>query len=245
MGIRINVCLGWGFTDVEENDQRFTDEFLKLWRSGEDLLEQFKKAIVAAKEDGYNREAVDAALLLQRINGMGWFDRIKAIRHLDVGDIVYQSGYAYEGDTESPMIFVPIEQTDWHRHDDIIDYYKAGRTPEDVIEIIKDDADFPCPIYPYACYVNRRNGKLIPNGGTLAMFRRGYGSGSLPTLSEIVSKDMMTKLMDVGITTTEQLHDDMVPEPPYSIRLFCETFSVFKDKFEVYNLVPMIYTYWC
>ena len=255
MGIRINVNLGWGFPKVKQNDPRFTAEFLKRWNDGKaDLLPEFRSAVVKAKKEAtptpgeYNRDQGDAELLLQRIDAKNWFDKKEPIKHLRFYEVLRQSGFAYEGRRVSPLIFVPIEHDEWSRHDDIIDYYKAGREPKDKVEIVKDEGGYPCPIYPYACYVNRKNGEPIPNGSMVAEFRRGWGKVkpdfSKP-LTKLLSADMVKKLKAVGITAGEHLRDDIVPEPPFSIRLFCKTFNVFNDPFELYNTVPMIYTYWC
>lgn len=253
MGIRVNINLGWGFKKVRQNDPRFSDEFLKRWNDGEDdLLKEFRAAVIAdkkviVKEGEYHRDKGDAEMLLQRIDATGWSEKKKPITELSFHNVIRQSGFAYEGRRFAPLIFVPIEHDDWSRHDDIIDYYKAGREPKDKVEIITDDGGYPCPIWPYACYVNRRNGILIQGGQFATEFRRGWmdikPDFSKP-LSELLPDKMVKQLNLVGITTGEQLRDDIVTEPPYSIRLFCKTFNVFKDKFDVYNLVPMIYTYW-
>jgi hypothetical protein len=249
MGIRINIAMGWGFEKVKQKDPRFTDEFLKLWHEDRgDILPELKSDIekVASTKDDDSFTQTDASMILQRINGTGWYEQKKPMTHLTVYDVIHMSGYAFEGRRLAPLVFVPIECDDWYRHDDIIDYYKAGRCPKDNVEIITDGSGYPCPIYPHALYVNRKNGKLIYHSTEICRIRDMYKrEGLTKTLEEIFNDKAIADLNASGITTMEQLYTDMVPMVPYSIRQFCKTFNVFKDPLEVNNLVPMIYTYWC
>lgn len=54
-----------------------------------------------------------------------------------------------------------------------------------------------------------------------------------------------TKDFTGGVSSIIEWQRDIVPEPPYIIRLFCEASGIFKDPMTVYRLKPMIFSYWC
>lgn len=45
--------------------------------------------------------------------------------------------------------------------------------------------------------------------------------------------------------TLEEWKNDVIPDIPYVIRLFCQAMNAFKNPLTVYDLNATIYNYWC
>ena len=70
-----------------------------------------------------------------------------------------------------------------------------------------------------------------------------YSGGACPYQMEGKTEDGKWNVF--GVNNIVEWQRNIVPLPPYNIRLFCETVKAFKNKKTVYRLKPMIFTYWC
>lgn len=127
------------------DDSRITESFREIWGKNLNLLptfhaEVYRLANIRHSDDLIDRESSDAKMLLQQMDGKGWYEKREKLEELSGDDVISVSGYGSEL-RNSPMIFVPIGYPDWKRYDDIIDYYVAGRSPKDTVKLIDDDVD--------------------------------------------------------------------------------------------------------
>jgi hypothetical protein len=251
MGIRINTVMGWGFRYSKGlEDPRISRSFRNSGLRSENFLCKYKKALekIASKsidDADYNPDIMDAKLLIDRLDGRAYGKEIPRTTSLTVDDFIHYTGFLGEYLKASPMVFIPIEHTDdWFRHDDIIDYYDNGS--EDSVKMIVDDGGYPCPIFPYARYINRKTGNSF--SGTYASafldMRRYEKISSIP-LEKMVSETATKELSNLGISTMDELRRDIVPMIPISLRIFFETFNVFENPLTMYRLRPIIYKFWC
>jgi hypothetical protein len=98
---------------------------------------------------------------------------------------------------------------------------------EDYTELITDEKGNKSGIYPYLNFVNKRTGKKV---------------NCYPV--ERWDLDNIKKANKYGLTL-EEWRNDVVPDIPYVIRLFCQAVNTFKNPLTVYDLDAMIYNYWC
>jgi hypothetical protein len=243
MGIRINTVLGWGFKYCRyHQDPRFNSEIFS-----ESSKEDFLPEMIKANES--KKKGIDAKFRKNEftdwIEGKSWH-KGKKIESLTKYDFMQYSYFNTEEDEKGKVKIGSIVFTDpvmknWKRHDDTIDYYTALRGRKDSVISIVDGANQPCQIYPYASYVHRKTGKVLNNINRYGMTELYF---------ECDSSDRKKFKWDIiggknGTKTLIEWQRDIVPEPTYNIRLFCEAAKVFKDPMTVYRLKPMVITYWC
>lgn len=232
MGNRIHKVLGYGFTDVKPSkDKRFSRDFWKAYNDGTDALPK----MIEINEKNFSDTADDSNAVdyfsirefKARTEGVGWYKDEKPVKHLYFSDCVKMSGY-FDEMKSSPVVFVhPFEK--WSRYDDLIDYYACGiaKKSEDYVELITDEKGNKSGIYPYLNFVNKKTGKKV---------------NCYPV--ERWDLDNMERANKYGLTL-EEWKNDVVPDVPYIIRLFCQAINAFKNPLTVYDLNAMIYNYWC
>lgn len=245
MGDRIHTVIGYGFENVVfEKDVRFNPCF---WNHRIDRLDEdedtgdytatvFERMIKINKRHFDETEGdhkvpdwMSIRDFRARIESRGWYlDEPSPTYHI-VDKMVNFSGYATEM-KKAPIVFV-CPFSNWVRYDDIVDYYifSSKKGPVEKTRLIVDEKGNSTGIYPHMNYVNRKTGKPVK----CAPFERW---GRNYTEQETQER--------FGLSLKEW-KNDVVPEVPYIIRLFCEAADVFKIPNTVYDLRAMLYTYWC
>ena len=233
MGNRIHTVIGYGFEKVKfRKDPRFNEH---VW-SDEFYDQDFLPKMVEINDSRYNklkevRDEYDFDVngFKARIECKGWYEDEKPIKSLCWSDFAQYSGYAGEAKFD-PLVFVVPFNKDWKRHDDIIDYYifsdKNG--PIEKVRLITGDKGIPCGIYPYLKYYNKPTGERVKCD---PYDRR--------------RSDQQSVAEKYGFKTVKEWRENVVPEIPYEIRLFCEAANVFKNPLTIWELRAMLYTYWC
>jgi hypothetical protein len=241
MGTRIHKTLGWGFKYCRfKKDPRFNEKFF-----GDDI--DYLDQMVEVNKKNLNskdlRKKMDAQTFDHWINGKGWASSGEKQTSLSRSDIFnYNSYIDWNGYSIAPVIFTDPSQKGWSRYDDIIDYYDAPSGKDDNVKFILDGAGQPAQVYPYCSFVNRHTGKRSKEN--ITPFDRWsitnfYFEGDH---SKWKWKEFKKNW---GVKNIVQWQRDIVPEPPYVIRLFCKVAKPFKNPLTMYRLKPMIFTYWC
>lgn len=235
MGNRIHTVLGYGLKNASgKNKSLFSDEFLdKLYSYEDDLLERLKTV-----HEKYSKECVDYQTrdsfairdFSARLECVGWYKDDQPIKKLYHSDFVKYSGYFSES-KNSTMIFTDPFEKSWYRYDNLLDYYifSDKKGPKDTTKILTNDVGESINIYPNSGFVNKKTGNVV-KCHPYERWGRDYSE------QEVLQK--------YGLTLKEW-KDDVVPEVPYLIRLFCESENVFKNPLDVYQLKSMVATYWC
>lgn len=249
MGTRINKTLGWGFKYCRfEKDPRFRPAFF------EDNEDDYLDRMVEENKKSLNsrdfKKKMDAQSFDCWVNGKGWVSTGKKQDSLSKHDIFQFNSYTDTSEgTVGAVIFTDPTHERWHRYDDTIDYYDApsgeGGAPLDTVKFILDGAGQPAQIYPYCSFVDRNTGKkpkmnkgLTINQGDRWSLTNGYFKST--------KKERATwKWKGLGVNNIIQWQRNIVPEPSYTIRLFCKVTKPFKNPLTIYRLKPMILTYWC
>jgi hypothetical protein len=246
MGTRINKVLGWGLKYCKfERDPRFRPAFFE---DGElSYLEQMvseNKKHLKSKDLG---KRMDSSYFDWWVNGTGAFsDTGKTQTELSRHDVFQFNSYTDTTKETGAVVFTDPSNRGWYRHDDIMDYYDAPAgaegAPLDSVKFILDGAGQPAQIYPYCSFVNRHTGKSAKEN-----INQSDRWSITNMYFKYEHKDWKWKVFEKnwGVKNIIQWQRDIVPEPPYVIRLFCKVAKPFKDPLMIYRLKPMILTYWC
>ena len=232
MGNRIHTVLGLGFDKVKfKKDERFNPH---VWE--EDFyFKDFLPEMIKLNDSRYSPDRsnydFDVNLFKARVEGKGWYEGEEPIKSLSWEDFAKYSGYATES-KHNPLIFTNPFSKDWQRYDNLIDYYlfsdvKKGAV--DKVMFLKGDSGLPINIYPSSSYYNKLTGEKLKD---CVPYNRWASNQS----------EMAEQF---GFKTVKEWHENVVPEIPYEIRLFCEVAKVFKNPLTIWELRAMIYTYWC
>jgi len=258
MGIRIHKFLGYGLTDVKADinnwiiiDDRFNpDSKVTNWDylDSEERLDDYKEFLKGKMKktkykEGGKVEKIDS-------DEMDLFLELHFLNNKDVSlfDCVE---YDMEFGMENVILFIPPGHgDDWHRYDDVIDYYEFYYHYD-----VDNDSDMTfvkelkMGIYPYDYgYCDKRTGERLDNlhvRGHLQLkmerMKQSFEEKNILDEYYIVLNESAKKL---GFKNSEDADENMLPEVPDSIRAWCEYLKVFKDEKTVYQLKPMIYQVW-
>jgi hypothetical protein len=177
------------------------------------------------------------------VNGKGFAaSNGKKQTELTRHDVFRCSGYTdtTDGSVDS-VVFTDPSHEGWTRHDDIIDYYEV-QTTDTHVKFILDEAGQPAQIYPYCAFVNKHTGKRAKENITQ---QDRWSITNLYFKHDRKGWKWKVFQKNWGVKNIVQWQRDIVPEPPYVIRLFCKVSKPFKDPLMIYRLKPMILTYWC
>ena len=222
MGIRVHKMVGYGLTDVEENDERINwdSKVLKYAMHNEqhthDYIEYYKaKHDSVCLDDIYIREIVKKGERIPRI----------------------QDAFQYAGgDFGMDNVFVvrPLTMTDWCRYDDTLDWIEetTGYDQQDRVQIL---ADGP---FPYnGLHMDARTGKRVK--GDVNWWSRVSEN---PEYKD--REDVLDSLAELFGMSHNEAKNNLVPFVPEDIRYLCEFAEVFTTDDVFRQLRPMIYTWW-
>ncbi len=222
MGNRIHTTLGYGLKKVRwKKDRRINPEFWENLDNEIDILPAIR-SFAEKQADSFDNDS-----LLARLDCRGWYIHDKPIQSLCISDCISFSGYISET-KGAPIIFHDFIDRQ-ERYDDLIDYYafSSKKGPMDKVKMITDQKQRPAGIYPHMNYVNSKTGEPVPCSPSDRWIRNDEDSAKLYNM------------------TVDQWVNDVVPQIPYNIRVFCEVANVFVNPLDVYSLRAMLYTYWC
>jgi hypothetical protein len=246
MGIRIKVILGWGFRRCRyQQDPRFNPEI--FGDCDKDYLPAMFELNEKLRSTLPDWRQKDFELWTKgKLYGDG-----KPIKELTSGDFLSYCTYNTDENEEGkistgPIVFTSPEHKDWYRYDDVIDYYTFPPMT-DSVKMIVDEVGQPAQVYPYCAFVNRKTGSRPLESKAIDQTTRWLVTKTYFESPEESRRDWKWEEKSEyvgGAKSIIEWQRDIVPEPPYIIRLFCEAANVFKNPLTVYRLKPMVVSYW-
>jgi len=234
MGIRIHKVLGYGLVDLktkevdkygtrEVDDPRFNPNgwWHTDWSEREDrwTTEGFKQHCQRLVDESDPYEHFALALMLQRDFEESHFR-----------DIHYCVSYENEGGLPDVVTFTPFTDNRWTRYDDTIDYYDAGIGIEPSVKVLD------VPLYPYDGYINNETGERADRTieQLIYLYRNAAGEDKFDLQLVALEK------LGCELHWTEK-YNVVIPEVLVEFFRYTEMFT---DEKTIWQLQPMIYTYW-
>lgn len=241
MGIRIHKRLGWGLTDIKTKnddicDSRINEKNLHMINeddikfTDESLLKFAKKEYYASKKEIY-----EYALIIKNLE----------FKENNVED--FKRAIFYDGEycLKNVLCISLPSRKSHYRYDDFIDYYESS-SMKNSVKLIEGTY-----IYPYASFIDKRDGKVFKDHEIFNLFRLFNSSKKKEWKDKIKeinikhSNEVCRVLEILGLKSSNEFYENVNSYVPDEIQLICNYFEIFKDKNTVYSLKPMIYTYWC
>lgn len=239
MGIRIRKVLGYGLNDLntkvvdkwgteEVDDPRFDPSGwwhadcatrAKKW-STEGFLKHCQQVIDDSGDDNYNH--FELRLMLS-----------PSFENVRMTDIDHCVSHDNEGGLAHVVTFTPFTSPNWVRYDDTIDYYDSGIGVEPNIKLLD------VPLFPHVSYIDNTTGERANRDveHAIYLFRNAPNQNGeelnyiqLKALENIRCKEHWTERYNVAIP------DELVEFFRYA--------NMFVDEKTIWQLKPMIYTYW-
>ena len=249
MGTRIHKIIGWGLNDIQiENldivDFRINTDFFKsedYWKKENDVedffqwikdnrekCEQIIREVepdrLTGKKERKRREYSDIGITL------AFWDREKEKKKYNRYAITHDAEYGM-GEV---LLFSPVDEPNFYRFDDIIDYYEANCQIENHIKILTSS----CGIYPYLGVVHIPGS---PNWGK-EEYRYVYDPSEYNQMVGAWSPTMKPLLEGETLEYFKKYYRPVIPSV---IILHAYWLNIFTDfKKTIQELRPMIYTYW-
>jgi hypothetical protein len=223
MGIRIHKVIGYGMTGIKMRNDRLIDERFNQEKVGWDIVEagltsfaDFVQDLGLVKILAHEFKLVNDLKMLNYVTS----DYAKtgyAHKHLkDMRDCVNWHG--------KTLVFMPPEHVkSWYRYDNTMDYYDlgCGTALRPTIKLLKTSG-----IYPYSDYIPKPwKLNLIPSFNTMT-----YGEYQV--------------LSSANSQFAQHVKDDWCINVPIIIRLMAAYLGLFKRPETIFELKPMIHTYW-
>jgi hypothetical protein len=243
MGIRIHKVLGYGLERVkrgaggEWNDLRINSKS-KLFKYGKsDKTQPFYDFLDAKAQNGDH----DAKMELILLKNAEAHEQKKSYPHIPIPHETLS--YQVESSRVSPLVITPLlHVNEWKRSDDSIDYYQNFVTNpktgmRDTVKLIH------AGIYPYeGRYIDSRDGHLIDHEYKMVW---QFLSEDKNSVEESKRAEVRSETaIKMGFASSEEVDLYMKPSVPQSIINLAECYELFTNPLTVYQLEPMIYTWW-
>lgn len=231
MGIRIHKRIGYGLNDVEAEELSITDSRFNpngyFMLDCEEQEEKYSiEGFIKYLEEAHEKEKDSLGYSMITFELMG-IKESKKIR--DIFDMV-----RWDGEFGLPnVVLFQNHSKDWSRFDDIIDYCECD-SQENSVKLLKQG------IYPYMGWMNSDTGetkfKVDDKTYEYLHVRQDINFG--------FNHYDLDKLLQMGFSSIEEADKKVVPVVPEFIMYLCKYLEVFKDDKTIYQLRPMLYTYW-
>lgn len=222
MGIRIHKVLGYGLPKCKYGkDPRVKNKDLFSGEGIRDVMSTFLKFLKIKEVDAV--DSFNIKLTIGRLSDLK--------KTYDMYNCIHYNYYNLESKSPNGPMVISLPHNENHRrYDDDIDYCECI-DQADSVKII------PHGIYPYSgTYIDSRTGQRL----TITDLDVGYWR-----VNEITSQNFEgCKDKSWNFKTYKEFKKYTTPMIPPEIELFCECFDFFVDPLTVYQLKPMIYTYW-
>lgn len=241
MGIRINKILGYGLIDIETKDDEISDirinkdSFLLNYDVYEDTFEN-------VEDEGKSFQDHLAALPKEEREEIYWGYSDKDIKKFLKKHHGFDKLVAYdnEGGLENVLCTAPMDMVDeCVRNDDLIDYTESSlgdsQGEPEVKEIVNG-------FYPWSgMFTDTRTGKMAKVPPGFSRSRRAILEGTSED-GDYRILDLLVKHMDYkdGAEALSYL----VPYVPPGHVQFLKWANIFTDDKYIYDLRPILYTYW-
>jgi hypothetical protein len=233
MGIRIHKVLGYGLTDVKVKQFAIADPRFNM-------------------VDGYFSYNEDPPK--NKFTTPGYIDYMKASKdeHTRFDAILVKQNskaqvrsgdwysYDFEMGKKGVVCFTPLCYPDWKRYDDVIDYYEARSNMVPTVKLLNK------PIYPFDSYHDKKTGL-----GFVEKDGHKFSLGQIMQTAEFLSKKENKALKTSKEFFNGFDFDDekdfwarVIPAIPRELIALLEYTKVFNDRQTIFDLKPMIYSYW-
>ena len=141
---------------------------------------------------------------------------------------------------------------EWERYDDAIDYYEeSGKGCRTRIKYLDQ------PIYPQCWWVDTRTGRVFTSSENskqhatfelykMYRFRKYRGAESREALGSEKAKRWLKKCLKehLKINSIEEADKYIQPYVEMEIQIMCAFMGIYKDPLTVFQMKPIVYTYW-
>ncbi|RTK96120.1 MAG: hypothetical protein EKK64_04780 [Neisseriaceae bacterium] len=222
MGTRVNKVLGWGLIDVKTKSEKIIDpRFNKEGFLFEDYEMSFNQLdLIEELKKAKDEKTLDLDLSYS----------IKALNEKKscIYDIVHYN-------CKKTICFASLWNEDHRRHDDPIDYHEECAIAEknknyslkDKVLLLNSG------IYPFLSYMDSRTGKKL---GDFA-----FHAKRLINTGQQVDEHTLAVL---GFKDTKECKEFMHPVIPDSLIVSLKYLKIFNDDNTIFQLRPMIFTFW-
>jgi hypothetical protein len=252
VGIRIKKIMGYGFDDVKINkDKEIDDPRFNNYKKSDDESERYydrldkfptwlvesKDAWTEALHKIYSPEEAEHHTF--SINLTTKMLEKKQIKSDMYGTIVHES------ECGLPKVFIirPFDQSDWFRSDDTMDYHEQKSMKPKVNNHFTKGSS--CGIYPYTGMHLKpgRENKLSDEFKEFMTVKNNYLTPSwYNQLTGRWDKKMPAIIKDEQLMN--HLENDWYPDMAPTAVLQAYYMNIFSDTKYIFDLQPMIYTYW-
>lgn len=238
MGIRIHKMIGYGLTDLVEDDPRINWDSPLLQfdlHGGEEDMRKYVEFLDAR-----------AAVLKEKgdLEHYGWSSEsswvknkfMDAPRQFDLSR-AFTWGTSDYG-MENVFCVRQYSYDDWYRYDDTIDYLECEPYQDSVRKL-------PYGLFPYSdSYMDTRTGERAPR--ELNEWMRVWNNVKDKDKETFFTGNykLLNKLAGLAGMTHKDAEEFIVPMVPSTIRAQCEFAESFTDENTWMQMRPMIYTYW-
>ena len=247
MGIRIHKILGYGIVNLNTkqideysthlDDPRINPNGILGENSSNDSFteEGFVEHCRERIKDDEHFDLIDLHLLFEdgeyKKTNMYWYNIL-----------TYDSEYG----KPSVLCITHPGLKDWYRFDDVIDYYeeypKNRFSPESYADVLT------VPIYPFDAYINNETGEYADQNVRELIYQ--FRNAEIEMLNPHTSMGRYMTFSQIRYDALNQLGCDFHWTEkwnviiPSSVEEFCRYTKLFVDEKTIWQLQPMIYTYW-
>ena len=232
MGIRIHKALGYGLTDVQFDAKKYklTDP---RFNTSSILTDPFNEK--------YSKENYKKFLLTK--DSEDWQVKFEKAAVREKETCPPEDCFIYGTEYLSGNVFCCIPISDckrWRRFDDHIDYYESSNKLENSVKILEDS------IYPYIDYWDCRTGNRLDTSYSCAIRRiANAAKENKIDISQVTSHSEDAGILPkLGYKTLQEAIEFTKPAIPKCLEFLIEFSDVFVSKETIWQLKPMIYTYW-
>lgn len=228
MGIRIHKVIGWGLKDVKCKKSEISDpRFSKLSPIAGDYEERENKFTKDNYLKWLSKKKVDKCDKFDLEMEIGWIKKEENDNF--TGCFIHGTEYLM------PNVFccIPLlNYKSWRRFDDTIDYYEK-RNCKNSVKMLNT------PIYPYLRYCDNRDGRIIDYQFAVEFARRV--NSRRKDISDVYLDSIANSC---GFDNHQDAQKYISPVVPNCMKFMVEFSEVFTDNSTIFQLKPMIYTYW-
>lgn len=250
MGIRIHKVLGYAIDNIKTDPEdifKITDERINLKgylgldcdaQEKKYKINDFKKYI-EKKKNKKTIKGLMASLTLNILNDES-HQKNKNPKYLDINrSVVHEPEYGFS----NVLVITPLTNKHWQRYDDDIDYVENNflcDDPQNPMEPTIKVLDYP--LYPWNHYINKRTeikgkGKNI-FGNNVMFIKKLLKDEKMP------EEEMSILLQENGFEDRKDFEENLMPAIADEVVWLCDFLKIFKNKENIYDLRPAIYTYW-
>jgi len=242
MSSRIQKQLGYGLLDLKTKDGWKIDD--PRINNDSILLDEDK---MYDKYDTVENALADYKEYLKVNPARGGMDSAKTIDKFPTQLFDRLVTHRPEGGKKDVLIITPLSSLDaykWYRSDDMIDYTEASLLKHPTKPIVKV---FNNGFYPFiGNYIDKRTGESLKSF-YIQSWIRALNSTGHPKKKEFSEKEinfLSDAAFDAGFDNYKDAVEFIIPAPQDDVASISRWGELFTDDKYLYDLKPILYTYW-